>query len=497
MNHSASAPWCTHADATSGRNELMQYFKLLDSEFKPSATTASATALCHYNVSEPRVDAGVAGRNGCVRFHIHQRCPLHAPLGGASFRVESLGAHLVLCSVTDHFDGTYSVGCPWATPRTVGCVPPEADANDPFGCVQIRVELGFERYEAYVNEVRGGSYLGFMFGRGRNGFRSPSMALVSSRSVCAADGPHNRKSALLLPPPPPALLSGVESTASKGPWRATPDANVTVRSDSSSWSAFAPRRWWERHWQWPSTIAHCDAAIAHSQGHSQGRRSKSGATSKPMAFEAAGIQSVHLIGESHLGFSVDCLLGELYPNISPIAFGSQSVDGGVAMSHSASGASTVARLHNCSGRSVGCWPVGSNSAEGEAKRYFPYQHVGEGAFKRTCMNLSSTRICRHHGGNGFFRASLTLRLMIADAEALIERGEASLTKRDVIVIQVPLTLTHSLCTPCSLDHHFLISLSYLQLSTELFRLPTPTGEHVGYYRGASPATGPWSRRRLS
>ena len=98
MNYSASAPWCTHADATSGRNELMQYFKLLESDFKPNATTASATALCHYNVSEPRVDAGAAGRNGCVRFHIQQRCPLHAPLGGASFRVESLGAHLVLCS---------------------------------------------------------------------------------------------------------------------------------------------------------------------------------------------------------------------------------------------------------------------------------------------------------------------------------------------------------------------------------------------------------------
>ena len=154
---------CSSADAISGWNELLQYERLLTSGYKPPRNTSQ---VCSYVVGEPHAE----GASGCVAFRITQTCPnTGAPLGGTTFRVEARGASLVLCAVTDLFNGRYRVGCP----------------RPAAGCMQVRVNLGYERYQAFENSEAGGSEVGWWFGKTINGVRSPPMTVLAERKWCA------------------------------------------------------------------------------------------------------------------------------------------------------------------------------------------------------------------------------------------------------------------------------------------------------------------------
>ena len=502
---------CSRA-ATSGFNELRQFERFAASRLEPSA----GPIVCRYNVSELRET------HICLRFHIRQICPAGVPyavIGGASFRIEALGARLELCSVIDRFDGTYAVGC--AKPR--------------MGCTSIRVELGFEGYSAFANAVPGGSLLGFMYGKAQNGYRAPRMQLLSTHRWCARAGAVADRDS---PGPPTMLFCGraAISAASEGAWLSTIAANSTSAQSAftrrNSSSAFAPSPWWESRWRW-SADDRCSSNLhAGLSGGSlaAGGKLSEGVIDEPTSLEGAGIATLDLIGESHLGFLADCLQGELYSRYppsrehthapphairpseassssssarhsptksSPAAGGPRAhhrppsppsshasevgrhFDGGAAAATSMEAAAAIAHLHNCSGRAAGCWPAGVNRATGVAKRYLPYQSVGQRAFSRVCSKWSvasssdaaspvagaalppqpssptpailstpraassrtpaaprSTLVCKHGGGNGFFRAAMTLRLMIADAEAFVASGEAHpLSERNVLVVQ--------------------------------------------------------------
>ena len=121
---------CSNAAATSGRNELRQYQKLLTSQYQPPHNTSQ---VCSYDIGELRVE-----REACLSFDIAQSCPAaspNEPLGGTTFRIEARGEELKLCTVTDIFNGQYRASC--ALPRA--------------GCVDVSVALGFERYQAFAN----------------------------------------------------------------------------------------------------------------------------------------------------------------------------------------------------------------------------------------------------------------------------------------------------------------------------------------------------------
>ena len=458
MHAPGHGAWCTHADATSGRNELVQHERMMRSlSFEPGSSTAATTG-CRYNVSTPHYEERRGGAGGgCLRLHIRQSCPG----GGASFRVEALGAtQLSLCSVDDHGDGTYSVGCPRG--------PPSDE------CVLVRVELGFERYEAFANAVRGGSHLGFMFGKSTNGFRAPRRELLSLVRWCApGDGARDS---------PPAH-SSCHCRAAETVWVRRAAANLGGASSNASELLSPPppqpRAWWEREWHWSAGNICADGCDGHRSILPRGEPSPATAPSATLA--SAGVLTVDAIGESHLGFILDCLRADLYEEseeskgetkeggAEDSAAGALAVaskqrqsaeaqaDGDVAAARSPEGSAAVAHLRNCTGRSYGCWPVGANRAEGEAKRYQPFQQTGQSAFMRRCslwrpanrsaqvqepaspsaVAAARTRVCRHFGGNGYFRAALTLRLMISDTEALVAAGRAHpLGEANVLVIQV-------------------------------------------------------------
>ena len=160
---------CSNAAATSGCNELLQYQKLLSSQYQPPHNTSQ---VCSYTVGELGVE-----NESCLSFDIAQSCPTaspNQPLGGTTFRIEARGEELKLCTVTDMFTGQYRASC--ALPRA--------------GCVDVSVALGFERYQAFANAEVGGSSTGYMFGDQRNGMRSPPMTVLSSRRWCTTPSLH-------------------------------------------------------------------------------------------------------------------------------------------------------------------------------------------------------------------------------------------------------------------------------------------------------------------
>ena len=96
---------CSNAAAVSGRNELLQYQKLLSSQYQPPHNTSQ---VCSYTVGELGVE-----NESCLSFDIAQSCPTaspNQPPGGTTFRIEARGEELKLCTVTDMFTA-------WAVPR--------------------------------------------------------------------------------------------------------------------------------------------------------------------------------------------------------------------------------------------------------------------------------------------------------------------------------------------------------------------------------------------
>jgi hypothetical protein len=371
---------CSNAAAASGRNELLQYQKLLSSQYQPPHNTSQ---VCAYTIGELRVE-----NEGCLSFGIAQSCPTaspNQPLGGTTFRIEARGEELKLCTVTDMFTGQYRASC--ALPRV--------------GCVDVSVELGYERYQAFVNAEAGGSSTGYTFGDQRNGMRSPPMTVLSSRRWCTTPSLHA-----------PATRECEPGWVSTG-----------MPSDSSLRS----RQWWESKWRWEKCR---DGRVATRDGRS-----------------LAGLFSVDFIGESHMGFMADCLAAALYAkDVSTIAYASAKQRGKQPSKHTSEnlnppvGALAVAqnisveKWASCLGpeKSWGCWPVWDASKNA----YHRFPNVGLSTFRPTCWQWKASaaslpRVC-HTTAAGLLRAAMTLRLMLADASV---EGAWPLTRRNVIVLQ--------------------------------------------------------------
>jgi hypothetical protein len=382
MQRHAQSLACSNAAATSGRNELLQYQKLLTSQYQPTHNTSQ---VCSYNVGALRVEG-----EGCLSFDIAQSCPTaspNEPLGGTTFRIEARGEELKLCTVTDMFNGQYRASC--ALPRA--------------GCVDVSVALGFERYQTFVNAKVGGSSTGYTFGDQRNGMRSPPMTVLSNRRWCTT----------------PVLHAPATRECEPG-WAST---------GATAGSSFQPRQWWESKWRWEKCR---DGRAAARDGRSL---AKAGLLSVDFIGEshmgfmadclAAALYAKNVSTTAYASAKQRAkqTSKQASDNLNPPA-------GALAAAQNIS----VDKWASCLGpeKSWGCWP----DWDASKGAYNRFPNVGLSTFRPTCWewtasDVSLPRVC-HTTAAGLLRGAMTLRLMLADASV---EGARPLTRRNVIVVQ--------------------------------------------------------------
>ena len=484
-------PLCSPAAGTSGHNELRQYEHFVrhlhghDNRSmlaRERNTENTRRPSCLYTIGDLHTDSTV-----CLSLRIHQKCSTRysgGASGGASFRVEAMGDTLALCAVVDNFDDTYDVRCP----------PPEAGR-----CVNVHVELGFEHFDAFANEVPGGSDVGYLFGNSSNGLRTATLGTLAKRHWCADAA---TASTTIMAPTP--VRTGTEGSG------AAAQASCVARASRSDgvWTRPDP----QQAWQWvrannasggthcteqraATTATHDDASLDASSTtlpSSSGlpAAAKSVDLGLRLGLLTSGLRSVDFIGESHLFYMQECLANDLYTGrVRGVAHSGKGAfrvtqgtqpggeppppeasDGGIATALGArlgANRSDVARWLRCGlpERALGCWP----SWNADTSRFNDYPEVGAQSFPRACWrwlpphgaastraaankNISTSaaahepasptgppppRVCVHQG-SGMYRAAMTLRLMLADLEAALAAGApdaAALTSTSVLVVQ--------------------------------------------------------------
>jgi hypothetical protein len=226
--------------------------------------------------------------------------------GGSSFYILAEGLFQLMCTITDHFDNSYSVVCPHIPFFLQNDHPTLETLRNTQGCMHITIILDYEHYDAFSEF---GSYSGQVYPQ-------LEVFLLNREKYCwketTADHPvhHNHHSLYSFHLPPPSIG---ERSLSNGAWKlkdsilpipVTAEELLTLAKNYSSYQ-----------WIWEineSNNVNKNRYI-ETKNFQSCYPSSSSSSVVDQNNENNNKMEFRFIGESHMRFYYDYILSLLYP----------------------------------------------------------------------------------------------------------------------------------------------------------------------------------------